>query len=186
MLNQIFKILKDATTGEAYALTKRVVGDVMDATVDAMAVFIGKDVDGNAAYAKFNAEGALFVSNDAGAPTNGAPLTLAAGSQTKGVEDEVGTVALEQSKKYGKIDCQIIGTRDALWRLAWVEDNAGTPVETTIGYGFTGPGEPESKICPSIKEFTTTATGDQVIKLYVTPLDKESDVYANVSAYKLD
>lgn len=35
----------------------------MDATVDAMAVFIGKDIDGNAAYAKFNAEGSLLVSS---------------------------------------------------------------------------------------------------------------------------
>lgn len=174
------------SAGNAFALTKRVVGEAMDGTVDAMAVFIGKDTSGNAAFAKFNSEGSLIVSGDAGAPTSGAPIEHLAGAQTKDQEDEAGIVTLEASKTYGKVECQLIGTRDMFWKLVWVEDNGVTDVETVLGYGFTGPGESESKICSSVKEFTTTATGVQVLKLYATPLDKESDVYANVSAYKFD
>lgn len=188
MLGQLFKTLIDSTTKEAYALTKRVVGDAMDGTVNAMATFIGKDTDGNAAFAKFNSEGSLVVTGDAGAPTDGDPIVHLEGAQTKGQEDEAGTVALEQSKSYkvGCKDIQLISTRDMLWRAAWVSDNAGTPVETTIGYGFSGPGKPVSYISPSKSEFTTTGTGDQVLKLYATPLDNVSDSYANVKAIKLD
>jgi len=185
MLQTIFNVLTDAA-GQAFALTKVTIGLAIDGTINGLLAFIGVDPDGNAAAAKFNAEGALIVTSDGGALTVGAPITLAAGSQTKNVETEVGTVALEASKKYGQVLCQVMGTRDSLWRLAWVEDNGGTPVETTIGYGVTGPGEVMEKICPSIQEFTTAATGDQVLKLYHTPLDKESDVYANVGASKLD
>lgn len=187
MKNQLFKILVDSL-GDSFALTKRIVGDVMDNTVNAMAVFIGKDPDGNASFAKFNSEGSLVVSSDPGARVNGAPIVHLAGAQTKNQEDEAGVVDLEVSKTY-KVDCenvQIIGTRDGLWRLAWVSDYGVTDVETTIGYGFTGSGESNENICPSVKEFTTTGTGDQKLVMFFTPLDSVSDVYANVSAVKLD
>lgn len=147
---------------------------------------IGLNPAGEAQAGKFNTEGALLVSGDAGAPTNGDPIVHLDSAQTKNQEDEMGTVALEQSKTYGRIEAQILASRDALIRLAWVSDNGGTPVETTIGYGFVGPGRGDGKLCPSIKEFTTTGTGDQVLKIYATPLDNVSDMYANVSAYKLD
>lgn len=183
MFQQIFKILEDAA-GATYSLTRRIVGEVLDNTVDAMAVFVFRDSAGNAVFPQLNGEGAIVVSSDSGTPV-GSVITHLVAAQTKDQEDLAGEVVLEISENYGKIECQVVSTRDSLWRLDLVTDEGGGgEAITELGHGFAGPGEASSKLCSPIKEFTTTAVGIQKLRLYMTPLDKASDAYANLSVFK--
>ena len=184
MLRQLFMILTDAA-GNAFALTKVLLGDALDVTTQAMAVFAFKDKDGNAAWPQLNAEGAVVVTNDPGVPS-GVVLTHLAAAQTTDQEDLAGELLLDPDKDYGKTECQIIGTRDSLWRLELVtEEGAGGEAITNLGHGFTGPGESSEKLCVAIKNFSTL-TAPNKLRLYMTPLDKESDAYANLSTNKLN
>lgn len=117
-----------------------------------------------------------------GQPTNQEPFIHPEGSQTLNVETQVGSIVLDNSKKYGNIECQVINFREALWRLAREDD--GTYID--LGFATSGAGREDTKLNPSVKDFITGATGTQRLIIYMTPLDVESDSYVNLSASKLN
>ena len=177
-LNTLFKTLVDAS-GISHALTKILQGDVIDGTKNGLLSFAFRDSSGNAIAPQLNFEGSLPVTFDAGLPV-GEAFDHLDSEQTVDQEDTVGDVALTASKTYTRPVAHVSSTRDMLWRLAQVND----ATVTTLGWTITGAGKMSGVLESAKSEITTGATGTQVLRLFATPLDKESDAYAQVKAFQ--
>jgi len=132
-----------------------------------------------------NVNDALKVVTTVGTPVDAPPIVYLSVGQVKNVEAVAGEITLEANKRYGNITCQTINARDSLWRLAWVENAGGVETIHTIGYGYTGSGNPTDMIFPSVSSFLTTAVGAQKLRIYMTPLDNANTAYVNLSVSKI-
>lgn len=183
-MGSLFKILMDASN-DAFALSKVVVGTVINGTINGIAAFAFKDSSGNAAMPQLNAEGAVLVSFDAGTTIRNSAVLLS-GSQTLNTETMVAEIDLTVAKKYNKINAQVGCARYSEFRLAYVDDAGGTPAETDLGYAVVDAGSLNENIQLAIDELDTTGgTGDQKLRLYHKPFDKVSKAYGSVSANEI-
>lgn len=177
----LFKILKDASNN-ALALSKLALGDAVNGTIDGIAAYSFIDSSGNAIMPQLDSLGRIAVTFDAGTPKRETGL-LAAGSQTKDVRTQVIEIDLVVAKTYVCPNAQVDCFRASLFEMVYVDDAGGTPVETVLGYALVGAGNVKADIELTKDEFSTVGgTGDQKLRIYHTPLDKESDAYASMVA----
>ena len=133
-MGPLFKILINSAN-EALALTRLAIGQTYDNTVDGIAALAFRDSSGNAVAPQLNSEGAMPVTFDAGTPKSSPNFTHPEGSQTKNQEDLVGKVTLDLNKKYNCFKACGHSLRLFKWRLAYIDDAAGTPVVRKIKSG---------------------------------------------------
>ena len=180
----LFKILMDAAN-EAFALSKVVLGTVIDGTINGLAAFGFRDSDGNATMPQLDSLGNIPVTFDIGTTLRNSDKLLEAG-QTKNVEAEVVSVVLTADKIYSKPIAQVSNFRASLFRLVHIDDSGGTPVETEIGYSLVDAGNNNGTMNLVIDEFNTTGgTGVILLSVLHTPLDKVSDAYASVAVNEI-
>lgn len=183
-MGSLFKILMDSTTKVSYALTRIVSGETLNVAKDGLLAFVFKDKDGNAVIPQLNNEGAVIVSFDAGTTIRTFGKVLKA-SLTKDVESLIATLSINADKTYTKPSFIYSSYRDLKFRVALVDDAAGTPVETDIYEGILGGSEIYEDVALAIDEFVSGSTGDQEIKLYATPLDNPDDIYVQAAVNEL-
>jgi hypothetical protein len=180
-MGSLFKLLMDATTSVAYALTRITVGLALDATRNGLLAFVFKDKDGNAVIPQLNPEGAIVVALDAGDTkrVNGSEVKA---NLTKNVEALVAELTILADKTYTKPSIIYSCFRDLKFRVALVDDADGTPVETNIYEGVLGGAEVYEDIALKQDIFDTIGgTGTQKILFYATPLDNPDDIYVQAS-----
>lgn len=184
-MQSIFKILVDAA-GTSFALTKVIVGQVINGTVNGLAAFGFRDSSGNAVMPQLNSEGALPVSFDAGT-TLVAPATKKTQATMElagvGVRVEVTKLTLAASATYTAVSANVTATRWTLFEVVKIEDVGGTPVEEILGFAVLDAGQTNFKIGLDLDKFNTNATVDtKELYLYASYLDnKASDVYGKLS-----
>ena len=184
-MGSLFKILVD-TSNDVFALAKVTVDLVIDNTINGIASFSFKDSTGKATMPQLNVDGALPVTFETGVDIFSPEITHLKASQTKNNESLVGTITIDLSETYSGFVFNVASLRVFKWRAAYVDDAAGTPVETDIGFGYTDAGELNVAIDrKKTKIDTNSGTGVQEIRLYTTPLDKTEDVYAQFYFTKL-
>lgn len=183
-MGNLFKILIDAA-GTSFALTKVILGQAIDNTLNGIPAFSFRDSSGNATMPQLNNEGALVVSNDAGTTirTKGKVLS---GSLTKDVESLIAEITISVSKTFTRPSIVYSCFRDIQFRVALVDDADGTPVETNLYEGVLGGAEVYEDISLDFDIFDTIGgTGTQKVKFYATPLDNPDDIFVQASFNEL-
>lgn len=166
--------------GVSHALRKILEGDVAAAKEGQLA-FAFKDSSGKAVLPMLNDEGAIVVSQDFGT-TIRRRGELLSGSQVIDSESLVVEIDLAANELYSKMSAILTGSRHSYFRIAYVDDANGTPSETTLGDAIISSGHYNFKWNLEVDVFSTVGgTGDQKLRVYATPLDKESNLYASIS-----
>lgn len=180
-MGSLFKLLMDATTSVAYALTRITVGLALDSTRNGLLAFVFKDINGNAVVPQLNPEGAIVVTQDAGTTLRTIGSEVKA-NLTKDVEALIAELTLSVDKSYTKPSIIYSCYRDLKFRVALVDDASGTPVETNIYEGVLGGAEVYEDIALKVDSFNTNGgTGVQKIYFYATPLDNPDDIYVQAA-----
>jgi len=180
----LFKILKDATNN-AFALSKVVLGTVIDGAINGIAVFGFRDSSGNATMPQLSAAGQVPITFDIGTTIRDSAKLVGA-SQTKNTETEVLTLDLTLEKLYSKPVAQVDCFRASLFRFVYVDDYGVADTEKEIGYALVDAGNVHKKIFLDIDEFSTVGkTGVQKLVVFHTPLDKESDAYVSAAVNEI-
>lgn len=151
-LNEVFKTLVDATTGDGEALISRIEGEAAAGQEGAIG-FAFKDSSGNVVLPQLNADGTIAVSFETGTclSTSG---QVPAGSLT---DVDVATLTLGNSEVYSKIEAIVSATRLTEYTLVW-DDNGS---ETILGRVLVGPGQYTVDIDLACLMFTSGAAGTQ-------------------------
>jgi len=184
-MGSLFKILMDAT-GKAFALTKVIIGQTIDGTVNGLAAFAFRDSAGKATMPQLNSEGAIAVAFDAGT-TIVAPATKIAQATLEtagiGVRVEVTKLVLTDTTNYSKLSANVTAFRAMLFEIVKIEDVGGTPTEEMLGFAYLEAGQTNFKIGLDLDKFNTDGTANtKELYLYATHLDnKASDVYGKMS-----
>lgn len=185
-MNTLFKILMDASEN-AFALTKVVIGQAINAAVNGIAVFGFRDSSGNATMPQLNDEGALPVVFDAGT-TVVIPLTkkTQAEMETAGIDTRVllDEISLLDGRIYTKPSMNVVASRATLFELVKVEDVGGTPTEESILVAYLEAGQTNFIAGLAQDKFSTdAAVNTKALRLYATMKDNKSgDVYGKASA----
>ena len=185
-MNSLFKILMDAA-GDAFALSKVVLGTVINGTINGIAVFGFRDSSGNATMPQLNSEGSLAVTFDAGTTVViPAKMETKANMETAGQGTRVllGSTPLVVDRTYTCPSFDGSAFREMLFELVMVQDVGGTPAETLILAGYAGAGDYNVKAGISKDIFATDANVDtKELRLYATMLEAKAggDVYGKAS-----
>lgn len=188
-MQSIFKILLDAA-GDAFALSKVIIGQAINGTINGIAAFAFRDSSGQATMPQLNSEGAVVVSTDAGT-TIAAPAGTKTASQMEtagvGVRVEITKLALNVGKTYTKLSANVTATRWTKFEVVKIEDVGGTPVEEILGYAVIDAGQTNFKIGLDADKFNTDGTTNtKELYLYASHLDnKASDVFGKVSCNEI-
>lgn len=187
-MGSIFKLLVDAA-GDAFALSKVVLGTVINGTINGMAVFGFRDSSGNATMPQLNSEGAIPVTFDAGTT-----LVIPAKRETKanmesaglGVRVLLGTILLAPSRTYTSPNLNGTGLREIRFELVMVQDVGGSPIETLILQAVSGAGQYTVEAGLANDQFATDANVDtKELRLYATIIEASGksggDVYGKAS-----
>lgn len=184
-MQSLFKILQNVSTEISEALAKINQGDAINGTKNGLLAFAFRDSSGNAITPQLNPEGALLVTHDAGTTLRARGSVLKA-SLTKDVESLIATVPLTLEKVYNKPSLIYSCFRDIKFRVVLVDDAGGTPVLTTIYEGILGAAEIYEDVALKHDTFSTVGgTGTQELRLYATPLDVTSDIFAQASVNEI-
>lgn len=185
-MGSIFKLLLDAA-GDAFALSKVVLGTVINGTINGIASFGFRDSNGNATMPQLNSEGALPVTFDAGTTiVIPAKIETQANMESagQGVRVMLGSVALVPDRIYTAPSLEGSAFREMLFELVMVEDVGGTPVETLIGASYAGAGQYSVKAGLLKDQFATDANvNTKELRLYATMKETKAggDVYGKAS-----
>ena len=183
-MGSLFKVLIDAA-GISFALTKLILGQAVDNTLNGIAAFSFRDNNGNATMPQLNPEGAVVVTLDAGTTFRSNGKVLKA-SLTKNIESAIAELTLIAEKTYNRPTFIYSCYRDIQFRVALVDDADGTPIETDIYEGVLGGAEIYEDISLEFDEFNTIGgTGTQKLIFYATPIDNPDDIFVNASVNEI-
>lgn len=184
-MQSIFKVLLDLT-GDAFALSKVVLGQAITGALNGLLAFGFRDSSGNATMPQLNDEGALPVTLDAGTT-----IVIQATKKTQsemetagqGVRVEFGRVSLQADRTYTCPSMFCSATRWTLFELVKIEDVGGTPVEELIGFATLEAGQTNIEFKLEKDKFSTDATvNTKDLVMYATHRDgKASDTWMKAS-----
>lgn len=185
-MNALFKILMDAA-GDAFALSKVVLGTLIDGTINGLAVFGFRDSNGNATMPQLNSEGALPVAFDAGTTiVIPAKIETQVNMESAGENTRVmlGSIALVPDRDYTAPSFDASAFRGMLFELVMVQDVGGADTEELILAGYADAGQYNAKGSLLKDKFSTDATvNTKELRLYATMKDNKAggDVYGKAS-----
>lgn len=174
-LREAFGTLEDAATGAGEALISRIEGEAA-AGQNGSIGFAFKDNSGNVILPTLTADGRLPVSqNAAGTCLSGNDKVVGSATEVQVLE-----ISLAAGETYKELDITVSCFRDAIFRIAHVNDPAGTPTETDLGEVLVGPGSFTQHLNHKCMEFVAGAT-DPVLRIYGQNLNSLSDMRAIAS-----
>jgi len=185
-MGSIFKLLMDAA-GDAFALSKVVLGTAINGTINGLAAFAFRDSSGNATMPQLNSEGAVPVAFDAGTTiVIPAKIETQATMESSGIGVRVllGSMPLIVDRSYTAPSFDGSAFREMLFELVMVQDVGGTPVEELILASYSGAGQYHIKAGLVKDFFSTNATVDtKELQLYATMKENKAggDVYGKAS-----
>ena len=125
-------------SGDGLGLTKVIPGTTLGSAVAvtaAMPAFVNSS--GVLVFPQLNASGQIQVSSE-----QVGDCAYAAGSLTGSTSfQDVASFTGALSKVYNAFEFSVNSATECDWELVYVDDAAGTPVETILGYADTGPGQ---------------------------------------------
>lgn len=156
----LFGILSDGA-GAGVGITKAIPGTTLGSAITstmASPAFVNNA--GVLVFPQLNAAGQIQVSTEESHICHDAVAKVT--GSTSFQDTAVFTAAL--TKKYDKIGFTVMSMTECDWELVYVDDAAGTPVETILAYFDTGPGQ-YSYCCElsCVEVDTTAGTGVQKI-----------------------
>ena len=185
-MQSIFKVLLDLS-GDAFALSKVVLGQAITGALNGLLAFGFRDSSGNATMPQLNDEGALPVTLDAGTTlVIPAMKKTQTEMETAGQNTRVlfGTLGLLENRTYNCPSMFCSATRWTLFELVKVEDAGGAgETEEMVGFAILEAGQTSIQFSLSKDKFTTNATVDtKELRMYATHKDnKASDTYMKAS-----
>lgn len=175
-LPQAVPVLEDPVSLEGQPLNKVLEGDAA-ALKNALAALIAKDAAGNLQYPRVNAQNELVVSTTSNDYACLGDTAKVAGDKV--TEQLVLTIPLSSSLEYDQLFWKVACFRQAEFRLVWVDDVGGTPVETELDTTLVGPNQYTFGSQASCMGFTTTANTCE-LRVYGINYDTASDLRATV------
>lgn len=155
-----FATLEDAT-GEGSALAQMLQGDNPSAKNGAIG-FAFKDSSGNVVLPTLNSDGSFAVTVGGSGVCKQATGKVTA----TGGDDDVAALVLALNKTYRDIELSASNLHSTAWSLVYIDDVGGTPTETILWQGVTGPGQFGVHINFDCVEFdTNSGTGTQNLVL---------------------
>lgn len=180
-LAEVFKTLKDDSSGAGESLVSRVEGEVGAGKAGAIG-FAFKDSSGNVILPALTAAGKIPVDTESVAGTIIRDrATIVSGSVSVGSDNDVITLTLAVDQIYNCSDFMGATTRICKWTLVQ-NDNAS---ETILDVFFTGPGQFSFSENPKNLTVTAGSTGVQQIILRANPLFSATDVHGRLSIIDL-
>ena len=176
-----FPMLEDASTEAGLPLHKVLEGDAI-LNKNALAALAAKDASDNFKYLKVNANGELIVN------TEGNDLVCMSEQGTitghKTVYQDVVDIALTAETVYKELSWVCSCFRDAHYEILWIEDEGGTPTEHLLADVLVGSGDltDSGQLCVN---FTTGATGDQILRARAINQNALSDFRASLSIHEV-
>jgi hypothetical protein len=169
---EVFPVL-ETSAGVGAALSQSQSGDAA-AGKKGLTAFGYKDSSGNLILPTLTADGKVPVSLNAAGTCLKAFGKNATGSLT---EVTVASITLTASKTYTEIASMVSCTRTAVYRLIQSDDGA----ETELAVQVVGAGQFSHDFNQKCLEFTTGATGTQLLLVKAINLDKASQLSATIS-----
>ena len=180
---QAFPVLEDPTTKTGVALAK-VLEDDAAAGKNALPALVGKDPAGNLRYLKPNTAGELVVDTDSEEVACLSGSAKVSGNNT--TEQDVISITLQNSVEYKKIGWIVSCFRQAEYRIVHIDDEGGVgEAENELATMLVGPGDYTDSGELDCLNFTSGATGDQVIKIVGLNKDAASDLRATLSLLEM-
>jgi len=159
---EVFTIVEDDTTAAGVKLPARIEGQA-SAAKNGLIGFSFKDSSGNVILPALNAAGQLPVTVEASMICINDSGTILGVLNTA---TDVVTLALALTKTYRALELTASATFLTLWTVVRIDDVGGTPAETEIWRGLTGPGQFALPIKLHCAEFNTIGgTGTQNLVL---------------------
>jgi len=180
---QAFPVLEDPTTKTGVALAK-VLEDDAAAGKNALPALVGKDPAGNLRYLKTNTAGELVVDTDSEEVACLSESAKVAGNNT--TEQDVISITLQNSIEYKKIGWIVSCFRQAEFRIVHMDDDGGVgETENELATILVGPGDYTDSGELDCLNFTSGATGVQVLKVVGLNKDAASDLRATLSLLEM-
>jgi len=155
---EVFTIVEDDLTGEGVKLPARQEGD-SPSLKNGVIGFSFKDSAGNLVLPQLDSSGRLPTTPIAGACKYGYAKATPAGL---GSDTALGEVTGALAKKYNEFEVSLSCMFPTSWELVYIDDAAGTPVETVLWSRVTGPGDYGVEVqFECIEVDTTGGTGVQ-------------------------
>ena len=182
-LRTVFPILADSVTFAGEPAISRIEGEAA-ASIAGLIGFSFKDASGNVVLPQLTASGAIPVDTEA---SNVSCLNDAGEDAAPVVDTEtdVATVSLTASTTYRVVSFVVTSTRWALYRVYWVEDVGGTPVEHDLAWSHVGPGQYTVCCTMDCSEFTTPVTVASELRIGGTARDQVSTLRGAISVKEI-
>lgn len=182
-LREVFPILRDDSTGAGEEPVSRIEGEAA-AGKEGLIGFSFKDSSGNVVLPQLNAAGKILVDVDGGIAYK-AKGELAAGSLSLAVVTGA-VLTLVLNKAYRQISVTGCSLRSSLFQLIYIDDAAGTPVESVIAEFIVGPGQFSHSVNfgEGFELDTSAGTGVQKLEVKAKNFDHASSLRATVSAFQ--
>lgn len=175
---QVFPMLEDAlNNNEGSALSMKLEGAAAaSGGVNYAGIMVGKDPSGNLQFIALNSNREVIVDADSAEVAN----LSGEGTQEdgSGTEVDIVTITLQTETVYRNIEWLVSCLRTAKYRVYWVADAGGTPIETDLAKGRVGAGAFDSHCEFETIEFTTGATGTQELRIAAYNTNVLSDIDA--------
>ena len=178
----LFGILNDGA-GAGVGITKAIPGTTLGSAITStMASPAFVNSSGVLVFPQLNAAGQILVSLD-----TAGQCIHAKGKVTGSTSfQDVATITAALAKLYDKIGFTVSSMTECDWELVYVDDAAGTPVETILAYFDTGPGQ-YSYCChlDCVEVDTTAGTAVQKILIRGKLLEASgSEIMATVYSHQ--
>jgi len=177
-LRTVFPILADSVTEAGEPAISRIEGEAA-AAIAGLIGFSFKDSSGNVVLPQLTTAGAIPVDTEA---DNISCLSDSGevASPVVDTESDVVTLSLTSSTVYRDIFFLVTATRWTLYRIYWVEDVGGTPIEHDLGWAHCGPGGYTACCNMTCTTFTAAATASE-LRIGGTSKDKASTLRASLA-----
>jgi hypothetical protein len=158
----LFGVINDGA-GAGLGITKAIPGTTLGTAITVTAAcpaFVNSA--GVLVFPQLNASGQIQVTSEQAGDCHYAPGSVTGSTSFQTVASFTGALA----KVYNAFEWTINSMTECDWELVYINDTAGTPIETILAYADTGPGQ-YSYCCHMhcIEVDTTAGTGVQTFRL---------------------
>jgi hypothetical protein len=179
-LQEVFRILKDFGTEAGEAPISRVEGEPGTPDIEGLIGFSFKDQSDNVVLPQLDSEGRIPVT----CCGDGVPFYNFAEDATGNTsETDLAEITISVTNVYNNVWAHGCCNRPTNFRIYYVDDADGTPVNTEIGHFIVGSGQFSYNL--ELKNYeldTTGGTGTQKIKLTFENQQNASAVRGSISA----
>lgn len=181
-VRESFPVLEEGGNGAGVPLAKAVNTVTDPSGLAGLIGFSFKDSAGKVVLPQLTSDGKIMVDTEADTGVDkSANGEVAPGSSS---EVMIAELSLTASKIYKDIEYQTSCFRDAEWRLVYVDDPTGTPVETLLGKWVSGPGQFTVNNSFKHLKFTAPSTSP-VLRIMAKNTNAQSALKAMISCIEI-